>query len=165
MAFNSLTARRSIWAIALLMAGSACAGAGGREASRASFQRNIGIATARDAFDRVLKVLREYHYEVLNEDSVPEIRIETHWKERAPFADEQELGISLAENRIIVNGRVRQNTEFGSLYNIQLSIENRVRLMDNPEWVETSATPLYRAYADSLTTRMQRELTIGVRRY
>jgi hypothetical protein len=143
----------------------ACASRGGGEASRASFQRNLGTASLPDAMERVPRVLRLFNYEINREETTPNITIETHWRERVPFVDEQNQGIVKAENRVLVSGRVRAATQFGNIYTLDLAIDNRVRMGENPDWVETSATPMYRAYADSLVKHIQRELTIGVRKY
>jgi hypothetical protein len=160
--------RRRRLFIASILVCWACAsgGAAGGDASRAAFQRNLGTASAPDAMERVARVLRLFQFDILREDATPDlITIETHWRKRVPFDDERVLGITGAENRVIVTGRIRTTSNFGAVYNLAMSIDNRVTLGESPEWVETSATDMYRAFADSLTINLQRELQIGVRRY
>jgi hypothetical protein len=155
----------AVAAVATTYAACASGSGGGDPSTRASFNRSIGSASRADAVERVNKVLHEYHYEVEHQGLEPNLIIETRWRQRTPFADEKELGVTTAENRITVTGRPRQTSDLGALYQLDMTIDNRVRLLGSGEWVETSATPMYRAYADSLTKAMQRELTIGVRRF
>jgi hypothetical protein len=163
MRLDAPKARASLLVLLLALG---CAGLrSGSQGKLASFQRNVGTASVPDAMERVPRVLRLFAYEIMREETTPSIMIETHWKSRVPFTDEHNLGITTAENRVMVTGRVRGNTELRAYYNLNLSIDNRVKLMGGEGWVETSATPMYRAYADSLTKHMQRELMIGVRKY
>jgi len=153
-------------ALTLILAAACASTAGSGEASRAGFQRTVGTASALDATEKALKVLSLFQFEIRRQDQVPSIVIETEWRRRDPFADELELGILAAENRVFVTGRRRAETELGPIFNVSLAVENRVRLnAAGSPWVETSATPMYRQFADSIFKLYQRELTIGVRRH
>lgn len=141
----------------------ACASGGG---GSAMYQREIGNASGSDTFDRARLVINRFHYEIAEQDSIPYIRIETYWRPRQPFADEQALGITDAESRIVVTARIRGESELGSIYNIRLALENRVRVAGSPDWNETTNTPEFRQYADGIVQNFKQELTnIGVRRF
>lgn len=157
---------RFIWilVLTLLSAAAACASGGG--GASPVYRRDIGNASFVDALSRSELVLARSHYEILNLDTIPFIRIETHWRPRPPFADEQTLGITEAESRVIVTARVRGETDIGSVYNVQMTVENRVRLAGGPDWNERTNTPMFREYADDITTMFKTEfVNIGVRRY
>jgi len=152
--------KRSICgALALVLA--ACASA----APGSVFERSLGTASGTDALERSVRVLRLFQYEVDREEQTPRlITVQTRWKRRSPFEDEAALGISAAETRVTVTARFRQETVAGALYGVSLSMENRVQLGSTTEWLGDHASPMYRTYADSLATGLQRELTIGIRR-
>jgi hypothetical protein len=157
-------ARQRLSLLTLLFA--ACASGGASEASRGSFMRTVGTATQVDALEKARKVLGLMQYELRRQDTIPALAIETEWRRRDPFADELDLGIRAAENRVFVSARRRGETQLGPIYNITMQIENRVRMdAGGMQWVETTATPMFQQYSDSIFKLYQRELTIGVRRY
>jgi hypothetical protein len=140
----------------------ACASGGGS----ALYRRDVGNASLTDAMDRSELILARNQYEIEATDSIPFIRIETRWRPRAPFQDELALGITSAESRVIVTGRVRGETEVGSVYNVQLVVENRVRVAGGPEWNLNTNTAMFRGYADVMAEQLKTEFTnIGVRRF
>jgi hypothetical protein len=156
--------RKRLPLLTLLFA--ACASGGASEASRGSFMRSVGTATQVDALEKARKVLGLFQYELRRQDTIPAVMIETEWRGRSPFADEVDLGIQAAENRVFVTARRRAETQLGPIYNVTMQIENRVRMdAGGMQWVETSATPMFQQYSDSIFKLYQRELTIGVRRY
>ena len=74
----------------LLAAGAAsCATAPGPEANRTRFTRNVGQATPTYARELTLRILNQYGFVVEQEHPIPEIVIQSRWKDRAPFADEE----------------------------------------------------------------------------
>jgi hypothetical protein len=134
--------------------------------SSASFERSIGTASRPDAMERGLKVVAQYQFDLAKEESDPELLIETHWRKRDPFEDEVALGIAEAETRLIIVGRRRGNTAaMGANYDVNLTIENRVRPPDSNDWSESVHTSMFKKYADDITAFFKRELQIGVRRY
>jgi hypothetical protein len=153
---------RILFALPVLLSLS-CAMGGG---SSASFARSIAIASRPDAMERGLKVVALYHYDVLKVEEQPDLLIETNWRTRPPFEDETALGIADAETRLLIVGRKRGETNgLGTNYDINLTIENRVRPPGTDDWTETVHTPMFRKYADEITNLYKRELQIGVRRY
>ena len=154
--------RRNVLLLFVLLFAAACASGGGS----ALYRREVGTASLSDSYHIGLQIVNRYGYEIEEQDTVLEVRIQTHWKKRRPFNDEMELGITDAENRIIINGRNRGQTELGANYSINVTLENRVRVAGGVDWNETTNTPMFVRYADELTTEYRRLVTnIGVRRY
>jgi hypothetical protein len=141
----------------------ACASSGG---SPTLYQRDVGNASVADAMRLTTLIISRFHYEVYQTTEEPFLQVETHWRPRAPFGDEQALGVTSAENRLLVIARSRGETEFASTYNLRLVVENRVRVAGGVDWNESLNTRAFRAYADSISNDFRREITnIGVRRF
>jgi hypothetical protein len=155
--------RRPEWCTIALLFLAACASSGSGGAS-ALFQRNIGNASRPDAMDRSLRIVHQFQYEVFRQDEGANIRIETHWKPRLPFEDEQVLGITAAETRLIITAILRNDLKATASYDVNLTVENRVRTGIDEVWNETTVTDMFREYADRITQEFKRELMIGVRR-
>jgi hypothetical protein len=132
----------------------------------ALFARGIGTATGPEAMDKTVQVLHLHQFELERHEGSPTIYIETRWRERTPFEDEQLLGISSAQIRAIMRGRPRSGTGMGGLYTIDLTIEQRVRTDRNSEvWTNMVMTDQGRAYAARIAEDLRRELNVGVRRF
>lgn len=130
------------------------------------YRRDIGTATGPDAFTLAEQVIHRYGYQIEQADTVPAIHIVTHWRPRQTMQDEQVLGITAAENRILVMGRSRGLTELGGLYHLTMTIENRVQVAGEPNWTETLNTEMFRSYADGITDDFRQLVAnIGVRRF
>jgi hypothetical protein len=156
--------RTGFWLIVAVLTASACASGG--SAGSGIYQRDIGNATRPDFNRLTTLMLARWHYEVLQIDSIPFIRVETHWRTRQPFDDERALGVNTAESRVIITARQRAESLAGPVLNIRLIVENRVRLAQTVEWNEKTNTAMFRSYADSLTAMFKNELiNIGVRVY
>jgi len=149
--------------IPVLVLGAGCASGGGGGSS-ALFQRNVGNASRPDALDRSLRIVHQFQYEILRQDDGTDIRIETHWKPRVPFDDEIVLGITAAETRLIITANLRNDLKATASYDVNLTIENRVRTGGDENWTMNTVTGMFREYADQVTSDFKRELTIGVRR-
>lgn len=148
-----------------LFAGCASAGQPGTEADAARFEREVGTGSGTDVMVKSAKVIRQYLFEVKEQTDPPNIYIETHWRDRTPFPDEQALGIQGAQTRLIVRARQRGTTPLGEVYAVNLAIENRVRIMGTDGWSEASATREYRDWANRIADDFRRELNVGVRRF
>jgi hypothetical protein len=130
------------------------------------YRRDIGTATLGDAVTLAEQVINRYGFEVEHQQTEPDIRIVTHWKARAPLQDEATLGVTAAENRIIVTGRVRGMQELGALYNVNMVIENRVQVARGSEWNEALNTAMFRTFADGISNDYRQLVAnIGVRRF
>jgi hypothetical protein len=127
--------------------------------------RPVGSASALDAVTQSLRLLNLSQYEIERQEQTPsQVVIETRWRKRPPFADEAVLGAQEAENRITVMGRFRTQTPTGPLYGFEVQIENRMLMTGGTDWVDTTATPMYRNYAEGIATELRKQFTlIGVR--
>jgi hypothetical protein len=151
--------------LALLLAviPAACASSSG---GSAAYRRDVGNATRADALTLAARIVNQYQYEVYSQDIEPEIRIETHWRARRPFADELALGVTAAESRLVITARTRGESQMGSIFNVRLAIDNRIRLAGGTEWNESTNTEMFRRYADEITDEFKKQIQIiGVRRY
>ena len=146
----------------LVLAGTlaSCASAG-PEANRSRFQRSVGLATPQYARELSMRIITQYGFVLEQEETIPAIMIQTRWKQRAPFADEEALGISVAQNRLIVHARPRSTTNTAQTYSVDVVIENRVQLIGSDAWTEASATPEYEKWTNRIVEDFTRELNVG----
>jgi len=126
----------------------------------------MGQASGPDAISLAEQVIHRYGYQIDHAEDSPEIRILTQWRPRLPFEDEAALGVTAAENRILVVARIRSHTELGAHYNITFTMENRLQVVRDPSWTETLNTPMFREYADEIANDYRQLISnIGVRRH
>ena len=152
-------------ALLILAVAGVAACASGRGGS-ALYRKDIGTASLRDAVSLGLRIAQQFHYEIFQIDTVTEIRILTHWKTRRPFADELALGVTSAETRMLIVGRQRGHTDMGSIYNVNVTLENRVQVAGSEDWNESLNTEMFRRHADEITGEYRKLITaIGVRKF
>jgi hypothetical protein len=157
--------RKLTVAVALIMLAAACGGQRGTS-SVAHFGRGLGLATAPETIEKTHRVLGLHQFDIEQDEGPPSIYIETRWKDRTPFADEQALGIDAAQIRAMVRARPRSTTStLGEVYTVDMTIEQRVRLMGSMEWVHHTITAEARAHAAEIAEMLRRELDVGVRRF
>jgi hypothetical protein len=142
-----------------------CAAPMQRPPDQLVFEWNVGTATGRDAYDKAMKIIRQHQFVIEREIAGPTIYIETRWRDRMPFADEQALGFRAIQNRLVVRGNPRSGSSLGPLYGVRFTIENRVQIGDSNDWIETVFTPQFRDYAQRISDDLRRELDVAVRRY
>jgi hypothetical protein len=150
--------------VAALLLG-ACATSGGVEANNSRFERNVGQASLLDAYDKSMKIIRQHQFDIERESQDGRLYLETRWRDRTPFEDEQALGIGAAQVRVIVRANPRSEMGMGNIYNVNIAVENRVQIRGSVDWSDASATPQYREWAQRVTEDLRRELDVGVRRY
>jgi hypothetical protein len=147
----------------LVLLGTACAT--GRSGTPL-YRRDIGTATLGDAVTLAEQVIHRHGYEIEQQETDPAIRILTRWHARQPLRDEAALGITAAETRILVAGRMRGHSELGASYSVNMTIENRVQVAGSTEWSEALNTVMFREYADRIADDYRQLITnIGVRRF
>jgi hypothetical protein len=144
-----------------------CAGksAGSAELVTEPFRVNVGRATSWDVGRRTPQVLERYHYVIQRSDSSSsQIYIETRWRHRAPFAEEEALGISSARSRIIIRARGGRGT-LGSaaLMTVEFTMENMLLDHETGVWREGTATEMFRKYANEIADRLKEEFLSGIR--
>jgi hypothetical protein len=155
---------RSMVPLAAALLLTACA-ARGTDANLTRFDRTVGVGTAIDIQEKVMRVLSLHQFVIEREQAAPNIYIETRWRNRRPFDDEQNLGITAAQTRAIVRTTPRSGTAQGQLFNVSLRIETRVQLPGGGDWTSAIATPQYQEYVNAIYEDMRRELDVGVRRF
>jgi hypothetical protein len=155
--------RTLLLALVVMLTGTACAS--GR-AGTPVYRREIGSATLGDAVTLAEQVINRHGFEMETQDVQPDIRMVTKWRPRQVLRDEQQLGITSAESRIIVTGRMRGQTELGAYYNVNMTIENRLRVAGSDEWNETMNTPEFLEWAARIANDYRQLVdNIGVRRF
>jgi hypothetical protein len=117
--------RCSLWVlIALAVAGCASSGGGGGSGEETDFTHSLGrvsYAVLNQGLDRILP---RYQYAVRRrEEQFSNFYIETDWKVREPFADEQAEGYTAARTRLVIQGRRSD----GPVFRTSVQVENHVR--------------------------------------
>jgi hypothetical protein len=152
-------------ALAAVIAGCSGAMQANTAATATRFERGLGMASARDVMDKTSKVIRQHQFEVFRSENPPNLYLETHWRTRAPFEDEEKLGVTSAQTRVIMRAQQRTTSSLADFYSVDLTIENRVQRMGGGDtWDSSLATPQYVEYANRITQDLKDELNIGVRR-
>jgi hypothetical protein len=154
--------------LALLALVGACAssGGGGSGTGGAHFARGIGVATATDLREQASRFMALHSFELYRDDGPPSIYIESRWRERNVFPDERLLGIDTAEIRATIRARPRSGTSgMGEVYNVDLIIEQRVRVPGEEEWNTDIITEQAEELAVSMAEDLRRNLNVGVRRF
>ena len=150
--------------LAAVMLCLACAS--GQSSPAGTFSRNIGLATEAETVEMTRRILTLHQFEIRQEEPGPNLYVETHWRPRNPYADEQALGIVGAEMRAIVRARPRSGTsQMGQIYNVDMVVEQRVRTDPSSDWVMGTLTTSARSYAAELAEDLRTALDVGVRRF
>jgi hypothetical protein len=145
----------------VVLAMAACSSAQGPEANRSRFMRNVGQAQPNTARELAMRIITQYGFMVELEQPLPNLVIQTRWRERAPFADEEALGIQHAQNRMFITTRPRSATNNALTHSVDVVIENRVRLVGSDAWTDASATKDYEKWANRIVEDFTRELNVG----
>jgi hypothetical protein len=132
----------------------ACASSGARVSS---LNWNVGEATASDAQEKTIQVLRKYQYQIERQEGPPSIYIITRWKNRSPFTDEMAVGVQEARTRFVVEARRGSQL----LYTVRVRTENEVRIGDVFESAEP--TEEFTQYATELAEELRAVLLMGIR--
>lgn len=150
--------------LALTLSLMACAT--GSSQQNAHFARDLGLATAAETVEKARLVLGLHQFEIRQEEPAPNIYIETRWRERTPFEDEQAMGLTRAQVRAIVRARPRSGTsQMGEVYTVDMVVEQRVSSALNSNWTFGTMTPSARQYATRLADDLRQRLDVGVRRF
>jgi hypothetical protein len=140
----------------------ACASTGGS----AVYRMEVGGGTESNAREVVERVMAFNQYELDRVEESPNFRMESRWRLRPPLADERALGITEAESRVILVGRLRAPSELGEQFAFTIIVENRTRAGAGEPWVPTRNTDMFVQYARGIAEQVEQEFrTIGVRRF
>lgn len=145
----------------------ACAGyesVGQSPRSAAMFQYRTGNVTETDLFVRLPRVLARYGYFLTDgREYGRRYQLDTQWRYREPFPDEEERGITRARTRIRVRAQLRE--EWGAaMYVVRLEVENMVRTSAGA-WRHVPASNDFERYADEIAREVRVTIASGMRRY
>lgn len=151
--------------LVLLFVATGCASSGS-ESGDANYRERLVLATESDAVRIAEQVLPSFGYNPEPSVQGNTLVIETSWRSRSPFPDEEAEGIQAAQTRVIVEGRQRTDTIEGQQYfALVLLVQNETR-REGEDWRSTRNTPDFVAYADRIKEEFEDAfLSIGVRRY
>ncbi|CAN5689811.1 hypothetical protein BH23GEM10_BH23GEM10_02150 [soil metagenome] len=153
---------RRMTVVALLLQLAGCSTFGGMT-NRSALQRSVGLASLHDVMEKSDKVMLRHQFQIVRRDINKHVYIETHWRDRVPFADEASGGVVTAQTRVIITARPRTSTALGQIYTVGMRIENRVMHAFDSAWSLTAPTSDYRAWATGIATELRSELDVGVR--
>lgn len=111
--------------------------------------------------------MRKNHYLVqLIDESLDRSYLETAWKDRLPFEDEQEAGVVQAKSRIILEGRSRMRATGSATLKVKFKGENQLLYQNGLNW-ETGVeiTPMCREYFKNLAGELKTEFSTRVREF
>lgn len=131
-----------------------------------SFVHDLGEATWTDLAAEVPDVLGRLGYQLARVDGPPQIRFETEWRPRQPFADEMADGIERTDTRVVLMGRPHRGVPTAApIYSITLRVETRGQKPEDTGWRAVPMTAESATYARRIADRLEVELRAIVRRY
>jgi len=159
---NAPTAARCC-ALALVALTAACS-ARGSSGSMAGFSRDVGTGSQLDVEQEVEETIIKYQFQINQRIETPPLLWETRWRPRAPFPDEEALGVAEAQVRLFVRARPRgSQVGLGQLFVVSLTVENRVQMMGSQEWDGSVATDSYQEWASEIAEDLRQRLDVGIR--
>lgn len=119
----------------------------------------IGHVTPIDLERKLPLTLAKHGYIIVYEERTEDIDFyETQWKVRDPFDDERELGVQVAESRLIIRVRkMRPN------YSVMLTVESRALMEGGYGWKTVVVTPPLDRFARDLARSMRIDMAMGIR--
>ena len=92
---------------------------------------NLGKATEYDFYQTIPRTLRKYQFQTLEEYNTGSYHtIQTDWKHRMPYVDEQEGGVLEGKVRLFI--RIRKISEQSGY--VRLEVENMIRTSEDQVW-------------------------------
>ena len=150
--------------LALSISAIGCAAGGGGNGGGTAFVRmDMGISTAQDFQEQTNDLLRRMSFRVFRQDQVPVPLIESEWRNQTPTADEQALGVTEFQCRIIVRGRERNPMGGQRVFQFSYTMETQVKTVDSPDWTEMGVTPERRVYANEIGRELRTMLEMARR--
>jgi len=130
-------------------------------------ERGVGLGTPADIRQGTTRLLELHQFEIEIEGTDPDLFYLTRWRFRAPFPDEEVLGVRAAESRVTVRTRPRSTTSTaGTVHTIDVTVDQRVMTATSTDWIQITLTPDARAYAARILADFRREFDVGgVRRH
>lgn len=147
-----------------------CAGSasGDKAEGSSGYSTDVGTATEFDFYQKTRRILDRYQYEIIrHEESADMLYLETRWKDRYPFQDEQEIQVVQAMTRVIVQARPRTRGGMSTsrIYKVNFIAENMVLFANNDAWVHIPLTLMCREYLGKFAEDLRTEFRIGIRKF
>lgn len=141
-----------------------CATGGGGNAGGSSFVRmDVGVAQAQDLIEQTNDLLRRESFQILRTDPIPAPLFETEWRNQNPTEDEQALGVTEIQCRILVRGRERPPNGSMRIWQVTYTMETLVRTLTSPDWSEMPVTPQRRILAREIGQELRTLLEVARR--
>jgi hypothetical protein len=146
-----------------------CAGSSSQKTRDAGnkYSAAVGLASTYDFGDITRKAFDKYLFQVERYiESGERIYVETQWKLRRLFDDEQMQGVVEAQSRIILETRprIRSGGE-AKLSTVQFTAENKVLLANSGLWVNAPMSAMCREYFKGFAEDLRTTFSASMRRY
>ncbi len=147
----------------------ACAGSSSQKTrdSGNKYVASVGLASTYDFGDITRKTFDKYQFQVERYvESGDRIYVETQWKLRRLFDDEQMQGVVEAQSRIIMETRprIRSGGE-AKLSTVHFTAENKVLLANTGMWVNAPMSAMCREYFKDFAEDLRTTFSASMRRY
>jgi hypothetical protein len=142
--------------------------ASGSKPGALKYTADLGTATTFDFQEKSQRALNKYQYVIERYEEYGNILyLETQWKDRQIFEDEQASGIIEAKSRIILEARpsTRSSGGVAKLNKVEFTAENLVMFENTQTWASVPMTPLCKAYFKRFADDLRAEFRTGFRRY
>jgi hypothetical protein len=163
---QNAVSRGSLFLLLLALMGCAASSSGSKSATL-KYTADLGTATTFDFQEKSQRLLNKYQYQIERYDEFgPRLYLETQWKDRRPFDDEQNSGIVEARSKIILEAKPHTRSAGTTRLNkVQLIGENLVIFAKTQAWVSVPLTPMCKAYFKQFADDLRTEFRTGFRRY
>ena len=160
---------RVLFALALffLLGCGGTASKGARDSGN-TYAALLGQASPFDFGDLVRQALDKYQFQVSRYDETNErVYLETQWKLRRLFDDEETQGVVEAQTRLILETRPRlRSGGTVKLSNVYYRAENKVLFETARDiWVNAPLSPMCHAYLQKIGDELKDKFTATMRRY
>jgi hypothetical protein len=139
-------------ALTLMVAATAgCAtGGAGNGGGSTSVRMDMGISNFADFTEQTGDLFRRTQFTVFRTDQPPAPLIESQWRNQTPTADEQALGVTEVQTRIIVRGRERNPIGGMRVFQFTYFMEILYKTATSQEWIEMPVTEEREDFAEDL---------------
>ncbi|MGH7457172.1 MAG: hypothetical protein ACRENG_37830 [bacterium] len=152
----------------MLVIGGCAASSSGSKSASLKYTADLGTATTFDFREKSQRALNKYQYVIERFEEYGNILyLETQWKDREVFADEQTSGVVEAKSRIILEARpfTRSSAGVTKLNKVEFAGENLVIFENTQTWASVPMTPMCKAYFKRFADDLRTEFRTGFRRY
>ena len=122
------------------------------------YSASLGVSY-RAEFSGVIRVIIENKHQyviIRQEETARDVYIETDWKERNIFEDEQEKDIVAARTRLIFRARPRHAGQ----YTIHMFADNEVIIKRMGNWQQGSFSPMLQASLNDISKELRLEYKV-----